>query len=271
MNPSLTQISVVFTPPKLFIAGDMPGNCAVYGCYNTQKKTAGVRYFRFPKEKEIRQRWIHSCCRSDNVNADNARVCSVHFDDCDYEDDMKSRLLGIATPTKQRTLKNDAIPSLLLPQGTTDEAAGSTERLQRAKNRGIKRTIEDMMSNTGSGISGSSNKCSVIEKDDVQSCDESVSNQPSETDKTISPLSEEQQLKINYLEEENEILKKENQELKSKVNDLLTNRSQMYSYSELENLLTPVFSKTQLDALLNKKKIKRWPDEDVSAAFTLRS
>ncbi|KAK3895349.1 hypothetical protein Pcinc_000939 [Petrolisthes cinctipes] len=127
------------------------------------------------------------------------------------------------------------------------------------------------MSNTGSGISGSSNKCSVIEKDDVQSCDESVSNQPSETDKTISPLSEEQQLKINYLEEENEILKKENQELKSKVNDLLTNRSQMYSYSELENLLTPVFSKTQLDALLNKKKIKRWPDEDVSAAFTLRS
>ncbi|KAK3879825.1 hypothetical protein Pcinc_015666 [Petrolisthes cinctipes] len=124
---------------------------------------------------------------------------------------MKSRLLGIATSTKQRTLKNDAIPSLLLPQGTTDEAAGSTERLQRAKNRGIKRTIEDMMSNTGSGISGSSNKCSVIEKDDVQSCDESVSNQPSETDKTISPLSEEQQLKINYLEEENEILKKENQ------------------------------------------------------------
>ncbi|KAK4327494.1 hypothetical protein Pmani_002050 [Petrolisthes manimaculis] len=181
MNPSLTQISVVFTPPKLFIAGDMPGNC------------------------------------------------------------------------------------------TTDEAAGSTERLQRAKNRGIKRSIEDMMSNIGSGISGSSNKCSVIEKDDVQSCDESVSNQPSETDKTISPLSEEQQLKINYLEEENEILKKENQELKSTVTDLLTNRSQMYSYSELENLLTPVFSKTQLDALLNKKKIKRWPDEDVSAAFTLRS
>lgn len=69
-----------------------------------------------------------------------------------------------------------------------------------------------MMSNTGSRISDSSNKCSVSEKEDVQSCDESVSNKPSETDKTISPLSEKQQLKINYLEEENEKLKKENQE-----------------------------------------------------------
>lgn len=44
------------------------------------------------------------------------------------------------------------------------------------------------MSNTGSGIFDSSNKYSVSEKD-VQSCDERVSNKPSETDKTISPLS----------------------------------------------------------------------------------
>ena len=97
----------------------MPSNCSVFGCHNTRTQTAGsdIRYFRFPRAKELRQRWIHSCCRTDSINADNAVVCSVHFADTDYKDDMKSRLLGIDTPKRQRTLKDDAVPSLFMPQG----------------------------------------------------------------------------------------------------------------------------------------------------------
>ena len=49
----------------------MPSNCSVFGCHNTRTQTAGsdIRYFRFPRAKELRQRWIHSCCRTDSINA----------------------------------------------------------------------------------------------------------------------------------------------------------------------------------------------------------
>lgn len=97
----------------------MPDNCSVYGCYNTGRKTrgTGIRYFRFPKENTLRQRWIHLCCRADKINANNAVICSVHFVGSDYKDDMKSRLLGIDPPVRQRALKENAVPSLFLPKG----------------------------------------------------------------------------------------------------------------------------------------------------------
>lgn len=97
----------------------MPSNCSVYACNNSRKKTAGtgIRYFSFPKEKHLRCQWIHACCRADVINADNAVVCSVHFTNSDYRDDMKHRLLGIEAPKRQRALKDNAVPSLLLPRG----------------------------------------------------------------------------------------------------------------------------------------------------------
>lgn len=97
----------------------MPNNCAVYGCLNRKAKTigSGIRYFRFPRKEELRNKWAHLCGRADNINADNAVICSVHFHDSDYKDDMKSRLLGIESPKGQRVLKDGALPSLALPAG----------------------------------------------------------------------------------------------------------------------------------------------------------
>ena len=55
------------------------------------------------------------CRRSDKINTKNAVVCSEHFTNEDYIDDMKSRLLGIESPRNKRLLKNEGVPSLHLP------------------------------------------------------------------------------------------------------------------------------------------------------------
>ena len=47
------------------------------------------------------------------MNTDNAVICSVHFADTDYKDDMKSRLVGIDTPKRQRTLNDGPVWSIL--------------------------------------------------------------------------------------------------------------------------------------------------------------
>jgi len=62
----------------------MPTTCAVVGCHNCQSKHCYLSFYRFPKEKEHRQRWTAfvSCKNSDGSawqlgNGD--RICSEHF------------------------------------------------------------------------------------------------------------------------------------------------------------------------------------------------
>lgn len=96
----------------------MPSNCSVKGCMNNKRtKGYGVKYFTFPKDKRYRDLWMKACRRPRTINPQNAVVCSVHFQPQDYIDDMKSRLLGIESPKHLRTLRKDAVPSLLLPDG----------------------------------------------------------------------------------------------------------------------------------------------------------
>ena len=101
---------------------NMPSNCSVFGCFNRQENTKGtnIKYHTFPKEKRYRDQWINACRRSDTINPINALICSVHFRQEDYKDDMKSRLLGIPSPKNKRLLKEDAVPSIHLPNGESN-------------------------------------------------------------------------------------------------------------------------------------------------------
>lgn len=49
----------------------------------------------FRKKKQYRDVWINLCRRADNINTNNAVICSIHFTKDHYMDDMKSRLLGV--------------------------------------------------------------------------------------------------------------------------------------------------------------------------------
>ena len=93
----------------------MPNNCSVYGCYNRKRNTKdhGISYFTFPKDEEARKKWVYSCHRSDKINTNNAVICSAHFADEHFEDDLKARILNI----QRRILKKDAVPTIGLYKG----------------------------------------------------------------------------------------------------------------------------------------------------------
>lgn len=60
-----------------------------------------VRFFTFPKNLALRKQWVRLCCRKDNFNPVNKRICSKHFDSNQFEDIMHAKL----TNTLPRKLK----------------------------------------------------------------------------------------------------------------------------------------------------------------------
>ena len=65
-------------------------------------------YFRFPKDISVQKSWIESCKRQDEINPKTARICSLHFNDSDFERDLRNELLNIPV---RKLLKPNSIPS----------------------------------------------------------------------------------------------------------------------------------------------------------------
>ena len=89
-------------------------SCAVYGCksgYATQKNKAHLRWFNFPKDDQLRKRWIHRLNREDFTVTEHTQICSRHFTNDDYvPDDLNKDKFG--RPYKKRHLKKTAVPSV---------------------------------------------------------------------------------------------------------------------------------------------------------------
>jgi len=90
--------------------------CAVATCRNSHRRTRteAVRYHRFPRPIEVRERWVIACGRIANNNAEppfnisTARICSIHFEDDFYERDE-------SCGEKRSRLKPGAVPTLQVP------------------------------------------------------------------------------------------------------------------------------------------------------------
>lgn len=63
------------------------------------------------------------------------RICSIHFNDDDYERDLKSELLKIPA---RKILKKDAVPSVNLPKPSFS-AGPSTSGMKRARKMLVKK------------------------------------------------------------------------------------------------------------------------------------
>jgi len=75
--------------------------------------------------------WKVKCCRQDTVNVNEARICSDHFTESDFERDMMSELMGLNYPRK---LKPEAVPSLYLPNAR-HPAPAALKRKQRMETK----------------------------------------------------------------------------------------------------------------------------------------
>jgi hypothetical protein len=110
-------------------------NCAVFGCNNRQTpdvKARGIHFYNLPSGS-TRAEWIRRICRADNLPK-TAYVCSLHFDKDDF-------LVNIATgeailgKRNHPKLKENAVPSLNLPQQVRLHTATETPRSFRNEKR----------------------------------------------------------------------------------------------------------------------------------------
>ncbi|XP_068201673.1 THAP domain-containing protein 1-like [Palaemon carinicauda] len=193
----------------------MPSNCSVFGCSNTKQKTkdSGVKYFRFPKDELIKQ-WKNACRRADSINHKNAVICSDHFAVNDYVDDMKSRLLNCEISSNKRTLKNDAVPSLHLPNGVLITSS-SIAREGRVKKRNDRRIVQELCQMIN-GDSGDLTTTDIAVEPAIE-CPGNTANESLISEVTSAVIPEEikrelQQLRdeVKRLKEENILLRKEN-------------------------------------------------------------
>ncbi|XP_017059464.1 52 kDa repressor of the inhibitor of the protein kinase [Drosophila ficusphila] len=89
--------------------------CAVNNCGNNNRNCNRIkwRYFHFPKEKPVLQKWIDFCQRK-SMNPATACICNEHFTPEDFERNMQYELgFTRKNPTK---LKPGSFPTINKPR-----------------------------------------------------------------------------------------------------------------------------------------------------------
>ena len=54
--------------------------CCVPGCFSNSKRDVNLSFYGFPKEKNLRKRWLHKISRKNFSPSTGHRVCSLHFE-----------------------------------------------------------------------------------------------------------------------------------------------------------------------------------------------
>ncbi|KAF6205530.1 hypothetical protein GE061_019703 [Apolygus lucorum] len=259
--------------------------CAIYGCTNHNQNST-VKFYTFPKDKALCQKWKHLCYREDHINVRTATICSVHFSSDSFDTPLKYKLLNYR-PKNLRDLKKDAIPSLHLPRPQRKECKSSREnRMERKEQRGILKNIL-IESNLKSTFQNSEPSSTHSDEDNESRQDLSLT--------PINSRAEDGQMIVlmTSVNEEITSLKEENRQLKT-ANDILVQTNQELKYenqslrSELENLktyistevnnkihesLSRIFTPGQITSLLSQQQPKKilWKNDDIASAISLRS
>ena len=89
--------------------------CSAYGCGNSSARNKELSYFCFPKETVLLKKWINKCGRAGWNPTKHSTLCSFHFEEECFEEDMYLRLMG-HDPTRQRRrrrlLKPGSVPTI---------------------------------------------------------------------------------------------------------------------------------------------------------------
>ena len=150
-------------------------------------------------------------------------------------------------------------------RGTTE---ASSARGARSRKRADKKLVEELIGKenkeTDYGNSNLENVATIIQA--------SGENVPEITVEAIIPEDVEQELErlrnnLNWYKRENESLRNHIQVLNENIVQIIRN----VVVKRTEDILGPFFSKTQIKAIITKKKVSEWSTEDIASALTLRS
>lgn len=245
--------------------------CAVFGCNNHFRSTKGtdLKYYTFPKNEDLARQWMQACRRKDKVNPKRARICSIHFKKECFFENLQHKMLQYS-PKNFRNLKDDAIPTLHLPNAVSNE--DTSARLERYHVKQRKKMLQEMLQSSASP-SGNSH--------DLGLPNNSVDDPPYEPIQTPhNCIDIENKFKI--LEKQNAELKDEVVKLNSRIKklerekksvnceiiDVQTSKNVDIRVTEI---LSTVFSPGQIKVLISKKKKIKWSHEDICCAIALRS
>ena len=109
-------------------------HCVAFEC-NVQakekQKDPKIRFHTFPKDKELRQAWIHAIGRTSLPK--NPRLCSKHFEEHCFKQSylMEVRLLG--SSRMLNPLKTDALPTIFSHRKSAPIRLSSVKRAEKRK------------------------------------------------------------------------------------------------------------------------------------------
>lgn len=88
--------------------------CVVAFCKSNAllKKKTGEKFslHKFPKEEQLRNKWVRFCRREKNFNPDASRICSKHFTKEDYENsEVESSIKGLLNMEVKKRLRPTGI------------------------------------------------------------------------------------------------------------------------------------------------------------------
>ncbi|XP_062135248.1 52 kDa repressor of the inhibitor of the protein kinase-like [Drosophila sulfurigaster albostrigata] len=237
--------------------------CAVEGCSNRKSKS---RYFLFPKDAKLRQRWVEFCRRTDKINTKLEKICVQHFLDSDFERDLPYEL-GVYNKPRPLKLKPESVPSVSNNEEDFDfEYEGELEGGDDKQAKSLaqrKRIVDSLLTEYEEKQSNES-----LEQDE-----EITDEQPTEE---VVQVVVDADAYLTALERENILLRRENFKMSLANKKVAAEKEKLRQqleavnarYNNLYTQLEKVFSRSQIHKLQSGKRIM-WPKQDLKDAFTL--
>ena len=110
-------------------------NCSANGCSNSNIRNKELSWFHFPLKRPELKQWLHNC--GQNGCTKYSVVCSAHFEESCFKDDIYHRLMG-QDPSKRRRrrlLKQGAVPTIFSHRPQSSKPRTSVERAAKPKTR----------------------------------------------------------------------------------------------------------------------------------------
>lgn len=87
-------------------------SCSVPGCNSSWKNSSDLKFYKFPRDTLLRLRWIECIGVVASKITDWCTVCGIHFNDTDFERDLRSELTGMYLIDYTRRFRTLIINSL---------------------------------------------------------------------------------------------------------------------------------------------------------------
>nr|ACO14675.1 THAP domain-containing protein 9 [Caligus clemensi] len=247
--------------------------CAVSTC-SSPHVDYGYSYHRFPKRSNVRDQWIKACRRIDKINPDTATVCSKHFEQECFEQNLKAELMAnygrTASGKVRKTLKANAVPTLHLRSSDPSEGPVEDRSKTRRKERITARNTKKMIQN-------------LIQESEMETSKENanVASDVANKVKSYSSVSTQADIHVknkSWMKEKKELLRTISR-LKNRIIALERIKSRKVSskaqvMKTLRFNLSQKISPSQASALFSTKAKARpqnWSDEEIQRSLVLRS